>query len=743
MIRALKRHRVTIGLVVTAAVLGGLAYWDRDRVTTDEAGGRKLQLFEAWRPDDIASLVVEGPGGRVEVSQATDPNGEHTFTLKEGEKNLSADEQEVEDFFLTLEYAGFERRVEGLDRKTLGLDAPHLVVTVTMGQLHYVLRVGAEAPSPKGARYAEVEGGTRPKATYVLKSELVKALDDEPRSLRSKQLSPYVSSDVARYELAGATAWKLERAGSGGRATVDLTVDSVETGRQRAGFRTVDAWTTALTRLEAQNFVDDSGASKPIASLTIVPRDPKKPKAVLEFLGPCDGGTLVRRTEPDVFAACVDAHVAETVRVPPSRFVDDFVLGLPETDVTEVKWQSGETVVDIARRGEGWHLRKPDDSQIDAAVGNAIVERLARAEGVRESAADASDLKKLGLADPRATVRVVGLPDRAAGPDAPEHIEELEVGDSQDGIVFVRRKLDGVVLKVSAEVASALLPAPSALRSTQLQDLPQKHVRALALDCDGKRQAMSRDSKGVWTRTEPKDTDLRADMSAANELTEALRTLSAIRWDAEKPEPRHGLEKPWCTLRLVVAEPDANGNTAPDDPKEKRRSIEIALGAETEGGYFARRDAAGAVFVAPRPIAAMSREWLLDRAALLMEPNDVDHVTVTVKDRQLDLRRRGDAWTLARGAKANDTRASAVGKALEALLAEGVSTLGKPATSEGFDEPRARIAITKRDGAGVVELTVGRTSVWQDTKVAFVRRTGLDATFVVSLARLAPVLDAP
>lgn len=738
--RALRRHRVTVGLVLAAVVLALVAVWDRGRVTTDEATGRKLQLFDAWRSEDVGSLVLEGGPTRVELVATVAADGDRGWRLKEDEVERVADDQEVDDFLLTLEYAGFERRVEGLDRQTLGLDAPYRVLRVSMGKLAYTLRVGGPAPSPEGARYAEVEGGARPKTTYVLKPAFVKALEEEPRTLRSKQLSPYLSSDVERYELETKTErYALRRAGTGGRATVDLAVERPDGTTSRASYRTVDAWTTTLAKLEAARFVADPGHVADAAIVRVVPKDSKRTRATLELGGACEGGTLVRRVEPDPVAACVEPRLVEGLLVPAERFVDPYVLGLPESDVTEVKLASDDTTVELARRGEGWHLRKPDDAQVEAAIGNALLARLARAEG---QIVVGGDPKALGLDKARSLVRVVGLPDRAAGPGGNEHVEELEVGADQDGLVHVRRKTDGAILALSTAVAAVLLPAPSALRPLQLLDIPMKHVRGLELDCGGKRQALQRDGKGTFTRIAP-ETLLRADLTAASELAEALRTLTAIRWDAERAEARHGLDKPTCTLGLVVAEPDAQGHSAPDDPKEPRRTRTVTLGAETEGGTFARLDGSSAVFVAPRPIVAMGREWLLDRGALMVEAAEIDRVMVAVGERKLEVLRRGDAWALASASMPNDTRATTVGKALESLLAEGVVTLGTPAKDEGFDAPRARLQLTRREGAKTLDLLIGTTVEMRGVKSALVRRSDLDATFAISLARLAPILDAP
>jgi hypothetical protein len=738
--RTWKRHRVTVALVLVAAALAIVAFWDRGRVTTDEATGRKLQLFDAWRPEDVSRIVVEGAGGRVEVVSQLDADGDRTYRLREGDVERLADDQEVDDFLLTLEYAGFERRAEGLDRETLGLEPPHLVVTIAMGKLAYTLRVGGTAPSPEGARYAEVEGGARPKATYVLKPALVKALEEEPRTLRSKQLSPYLSSDVERYELDGpAGRYTLRRAGTGGRTTIDLVVETPGAPPSRASFRTVDAWATTLAKLEAARFVDDPGRSADATKLRVVPRDGKRPTALLELGGSCEGGRLVRRLEPDPAAACVEARLVEALSVPAARFADTYALGLPEADVTEIKLSEDSTTVELARRGEGWHLRKPDEAQLDASVGNALLSRLASAEG---ELVPGSDAKELGLEPPRARLRIVGLPDRAGGPNAPEHVEELDVGTERDGAVHLRRKTDGALLRLSTAAAAAFLPAPSALRPTQLLDVPMKHVRGLALNCGGKRQELTRDGKGTFTRIAP-ETALRADLTAASELAEALRSLTAVRWDAERHEPRHGLDAPACSLALTVAVPDAQGNTAPDDPKEPMRTHKLVLGAETEGGYFATLEGSSAVFVAPRPLFAMGREWLLDRGALLVDAAEVERVVVAVGERRLEVLRRGDAWALATQTSPNDTRATTVGKALEALLAEGVVTLGKAAKDEGFDAPKARVSIVRREGSPTLELVVGATADVRGARSAFVRRGDIEATFAVSLARLSPILDAP
>jgi hypothetical protein len=737
----LARHATTLVLVTLAIVLGAVLVWDRGRVSTAEAESRRLQLFDAWRLADLTSLIVETPKGKVELTRERDDDGEMSWTIRERGEALAADDHAVEDFLLTLEYAGYERKVEGQDRAALGLATPDLTVTLGMGQLKYVLRVGKEAPSPPGSRYVEVEGGARPTTAYVIKKELAAALFEEPRSLRSKRLVPYLSSEVERYELGGDKRWALARGVSGGRATVDMMLES-SGSKQRANWRAVDGWTTVLARLEALRFVEGAAPSTAGGlTLTIVPRNAKRSTAELVIGGACPGGgTMVRRTKPDPVVACVNEKIAAGVGVDASFMVDRHVLGVPENDVSELVVKDDVTTVDIARRGDGWHMRKPEDSQIPAAVGNALLERIAKAEGEIVAGEAASGANKLGLDPPRATMRVVGVPDRG-GADAKEHVEEIVIGRTDKGSVHVRRSVDGLVLRLSADAGAALVPAPSALRSTQIYQLALEDVRELAVDC-GKKQRMSRDAKGSWTRLEP-DADLRADLAANSELAEAVRTLTAVRWASEKAEAHHELDKPWCSIALTVAERDEHGHTAPHSPDEKRKTLRLMLGAETSGGYFATRDGLAPVFVAPRALGQMAKEWLLDRGALMIDPIEVDRVTVTVANKKLVLARRGDGWMLADDANGNDTRAAVVGKALESLLAEGVVSLGPPHEEHGIDGSKIGIVIARREGKPKIELIVGAGAIWRDTRVFFVRKAGTDATFAVGQARLQPILDAP
>ena len=693
-----KRHGTTIALCVGAVLLVALLLWDRDRVTTDEAADRKYQLFDAWRGDEIAEVTItlrdrELGDREMRLTSSADDDGSLSWSLEEGGTVVDVDEQAVGQYLISLEFAAFERRIQGLEREALGLTAPRVMVQLQMGKLSYTLRLGKDAPSPPGAVYAELEGGSRGPQTYVVSKELREALEISPGALRARDLVPYLSIELQSFELKGPeVSWTLSRGGWGGRtAGAFMLTAAAPIGKVRASRREVDGWLRVLGRLEIDRFTDLPPADDPAAhELVQTPLQEGKPIGRLVIGGACEGGgTLIVRRQPRPTAGCVSEQVARSILIPPERLVDHHLVGTAETDIVELELSGGGITVELARTQAGWHMRKPDDLSVDQETMKPLVEGLGTAEGKRLPPAEAVELDKLGLAEPRARVRIIGLPERAGSAAATERSEHLEVGHGMDGIVHVRRLDDGAVFAVDADVASFLLPRPSALRSTQIYDLPLSRIRSLTLDCDGRRQRISRDLQGAWTVLEPELEALGADLAGANRFADQLRKLHGVRWATEHPEPGQQLDRPWCTIEAVVA-----GKTHGGETEEVTRQLRVVLGAEVQGGYYAQHDGADAVFVAPRSLGSAARRWLLDRAALLFDSNDIARLTLTGRgDRRLVIDRQGGKWVVEDDPTSRaDTQ---VMRGLEQLLAEGVVHLGAAGLQEGMADPVLTIRPTQ------------------------------------------------
>lgn len=716
-------HHTTAVLSLVLAGLTGLYFWDRHRIGTDEALDRKYQLFDAWRADQISRIEARfGKDTIVMVRTAGEAGG---WQVTENGGEVDADEQAVGQYLTKLEFAAQAREIQGLDRTALGLSSPRGVVEVSMGVLHYKLTLGGDAPTPAGASYVEVEGGERGNRQYVLSREQTEALRVAPGQLRSKSLVPYFARDLSSLALDGNGGWKMVRGSWGGRTAAAFMLDAAK-DKVRVSRRRLDAWLVALGRLEVERFVDV--APSPAAgsrALELVPTDEGQPAARIEIGGACDGGKLVVRRTPRPAAGCAPALDVDALLVARGELVDHFVLGSAEGDVMELSLRSGEIVVDVARKETGWHMRQPNEGEA-SGVG-PLLAQLVATEGELLDPAESQDLAPLGLAPPRARVRVVAVPERGGNLAVKERIEEVDVGEAVDDWIYVRRRDDGAVLRLARAVGEPWLPRPSLLRSTKIHRIELEQTKSLGIDCDGKEQRLRRTDAGTWTMEEPSTGGLGADQGQANQLARELGALEAVRWVSEKARGHHRLDEPWCHIELETSVKDAT-------------VLELELGAETEGGYFARTRAAPAIFVAPKSLAALARGWLLDRTRLVVDRSRITRISLDAPKRSsMALIHRAGGWFVEGGAA--DTRAESLGAAATELIAERVVGLGPPATDDGFEPARLRMTIHLDAGEPAV-IEVGKGDSVGGTSVYLVRMRGVDATFAVARARIQPLLDA-
>ncbi|HHH29910.1 MAG TPA: DUF4340 domain-containing protein, partial [Polyangiaceae bacterium] len=605
-----RRHRTDAILGVVAVLLVVLVLADRGSVSTAEAEDRKYQLIDAWRADDITRVEIQVGEVTMLLRAVDDPGAPSSWLLEENGKSVDVDDQAVGQLLVSLEFAAYERTVEGLDATAMGFDAPRARYRIAMGKLDYELALGKEAPSPAGGAYVRVSGGGRGTVDYVVGPELVSELMLEPGALRSRRLAPYLSIDTRAYELDGPTGrFRLERGTWGGRTAGQFLVKT--TGPAvRADRRQLDGWLIMLGRLQVERFLPvPAELAKPRATLTIEPLAEDGTRAVL-LLGlggeGCEAGqTLVVRRAPEPVAGCVPEGALDPILLDPAKLRDEHVVGTAKGDITEIRWTAGDLKVELARKEEGWYMRAPSEGPAEPEPVEQLLEAMLDVEG--EIVGHGAEREAWGLSEPRATVQLRGLPERGVGV-ADERVERLEVGARTDDGVFVRRLDDDVVLRVAVEPARAFLPRPAALRATQIFDVPLEDVAGLELDCDGKRQRFTRLPAGSWTLEEP-EAPIGVDMGLANGLAESFRQLEAVRWVSERPEEDHELATPWCRVTMVVRAGD-----------DATRRLTVQLGAETTGGYFARRADAPAVFVAPRGLGQLASRWLLDTGALMVSP---------------------------------------------------------------------------------------------------------------------------
>lgn len=661
------------------------------------------------------------------------------------EGKFVASQMAVDQLLGTLEFATFERRVsrDAVEESELGLGAPITVVTIEMGPKTYKLAIGGEAPSPKDARYCEAEGGV-----FVITAQLAAALDVRPEAFRTRSFVPYLSTDLKGLWIDGeGGARRFARATWTGSRGAGFRFDgSGPEGEVRANAEAFDRVLGALGGLQAESFLADDEADaalKKRATMTLIPKDDRQPKAVIDVGGACPGKEdqiVAVRREPSRTSACVPESILEALLAPAKDFVDLSVVGTRPDEIAEIAITEGARAIEIARSGAGWHMRKPADRKVSLEAGNALADALTGAVAAKIVTGTAKDL---GLDPPRATLKVTSsVPVFGAGAATAERVETIEIGAPQGDVVHVRRVEDGVFLEMAADKARALAPSEAVLRDAKVLDLPRDQVRGLAVQMvtpEGARtQRLSRGTTG-WKLDEPAAPGLAADGGLVDDVLDALAGLEAVRWVADKDDGSFGLEKPRIVIELKVAE----GEGAP------AKTTRVELGAETTGGVFARTSADPAVFVAPVSVAEAVGVWLLDRQALVVDPPAIVRVEAAAPGgKRLIAERSGDAWKSASGD--GDAVAATLRSTVSTLIAEGVVAMGPPDKSFGLDKPRLVLTVVVEPEQGApkgsprrtMKIAFGAGDSVHGTSIVYTRRDGLDATFAVALGRLRALFDA-
>lgn len=371
----MKRGALTsVTLVVLAA--GSLVYaYVFDRGAADDAdriagAGRVFPRFDV---PDVKQVVVETSAGRLALERSGDGGSTWKMTSPRVEP---VDPAAVGALLEDMRVAARVRDV-AIEPKAAGLAAPRARGSVTAGPLRYDFELGSPAPVPEGAAYMRIDG----KGVFVTDRLLAEDLLRGADAYRDRILVPYGVSETATV-----TVHDPERPDSDLVLTRSGSMFRV-TGSVRASRPAVEALFAALGEARADSFVEGS-ALPPAASggveLTLVPVEVSRPRVRLRFAGSCPGNdsdVVVSVEEPSRRDACVPSALVDALRKPRSLYVDNRLLHARADEVAEVRFESQAkgVILDLARRGSGWHERAPEDRELagpDAVAASALVERL-------------------------------------------------------------------------------------------------------------------------------------------------------------------------------------------------------------------------------------------------------------------------------------------------------------------------------------------------------------------------------
>lgn len=764
--RRRRNEILTWSLVAATVVAGVWVFVDRGTPTTGEQSARAGMLLRVWRQDDVTRVTIVRASERTEIVREGD--GWKLTAPRPAPADLIA----VNSLLNAIGGARAERSVgtaSEADRATFGLTKPRATVEIAMKGVTLNLTLGATetAQSDGGApnSYLEVAPyGDEKGGVFVVAPEVARAIDRgaeayrDPSLLAGRVSFSYAKIDVRTHDGGGVALARADHATW--RVTSGAPFVPV-----RADVDAVDGLLAAFAGLKADPFVPDATPVDVAQGGTIDLALVGGGTVSVAFGGACpanEKAVVVQLRVPETSTGCVPRIVVDRLAWPPSQYVDTHVFGLKfgalsmktsEIEAVKIE-QGGKLLLDAERRGEGLHLRAPDDEQAQKDATDRWLAKIAAMHGELIATPNDESLAKLGLSPPASVVTLrrrvdpLTLGSSDAGPDEWEQVVEVgattkdETVEPARAIVHVRRRDDGAILRLdAADVGPIASTAILELRAPNLLDVSYETIVRMATTTTIPEtigwEVERATTTGAWSLVSPKS--LGADAGAVSERAKTIAGLTCARWAADRDDGSFGLSAPRATISLRRQLPNGADAAAPTD-------LSVDFGAPAPDGVYARAKGRDAICVVAEGTMFALLSPPFDRTAVSFDPTDAPTIVATKGNvkRGVTFDAESKLWHDApdAGAPMGDVAARAFADAIRSLRAETIVHLGTPTADEGLATPTLVLESFDASGKRNKRVTVGSLGKMGSTVIYFARVDGIDATYGVLRADVDKLLAA-
>jgi hypothetical protein len=467
----------------------------------------------------------------------------------------------------------FDLRLRNKRLLDLGQSAPKPKQEPKHEEVELHLRTGNACEGHAGESYVTVGDGQS--VSCAADADLAK-LHRSVSDLRENRLLPFDDDAIASLRVEqGGRRLVLTKTDSG--YSYEATRPGAAALKGEARSEAVTDWFNALRGAKAERF--DPGAAltragdvklhvertqnKPAFDMTL---DLSQPSAVS---GSRAGEPVTLSFAPST-AALLDPSAARVRNLE--------IVQLSEGDLRALTIRRGTSVEHLFRKPADsvFALDAPLSGPTDSLVVSELTRLLTSLEAVR-FAADVPDATH-GLASPWLELTIEHAAKDAAA--KPERIQ-LTIGSETEGGRFAQRKDQPGVFVISARLVQ-LLAEP--LISRTLLATPLEQLSSVEIEQGDRRVRVER-SGDQFTAS-----DAKLDANAARSLAEAIATLRASHATAYGPAAAaEGMQKPFARVNVVAR--DAAG---------AQTHYTINLGAEAQGGRYARRTDRDVAFILPK-----------------------------------------------------------------------------------------------------------------------------------------------
>ncbi|HEY5374624.1 MAG TPA: DUF4340 domain-containing protein [Polyangiaceae bacterium] len=717
---------VNAGVAVLACASLAAVWLTRGNATTSERESRGENLLPLYHSEEPVHLELESAGQKLvlERSPAT-AGGSASFRLL-SPITAPADAATAHKFLTALGNAHALRPVDsGPPPSAFGLDKPLLRVSVRSAKGSYRLLVGSHAPTPEGARYVQVTSGSDAPRVLVVDKSVAEDLAVELDAFRQRSVVSVSEPDVTRIVIASQKLNVTLQRSSGISFLLDSPAGSAKTLVDR---ETLSSLFFQLSRLSASRFLTaQEGQSALQQSRAHFELDTKDPTETVRFDvgGDCPGDPsllVVVKGAPDAQSACAPREIENTLRLSAEDLLDKHAFSLHTDEVEELDITGGKDKFVLLRKGNAFVLHAGSEASVELDVGN---QRIASLLGVSGERAPGQKPSELGLEPGTATVTLRS----SAARDADVVQQVVRVGKTDAaGNLYLYREQDGVVLRVPRTSARYFASDSTLLYSHKLSEFGlSSFVSAEILRPAGK-EVLRRGTNEALRLDEPKGFD--PDISASSDLIQALGSLTANAFVADRDDGSFGLEKPSLSVRFV-------------SKSEKNPKLEqyLRFGNETALGVFATLGDNGPVFVLPRSVRDTCDTLLITRSLFPTNADTFSAITLEAHGRTLHLQRDGEELTPVPAGSFPPDKVPALLEALDNLRPDAAIHTGPALPAEGLAKPSLILRLTPKRGA-MQTVTFGAGDSFRESAVFYLRVSGVDATYVMAQSKVRALSDA-
>ncbi|MCM2268864.1 MAG: DUF4340 domain-containing protein [Thermoanaerobaculia bacterium] len=252
-------------LAVVVALLAGVAFFDRERPSTDERKKSEKKLFRL-AADDVVALTVDWNGATVRLERDPQPaaaaGAEAPAFPPPREWRLTApmtaraDRALADRLVTTLAGLESERRLDGVERADVGLAPPRGTIRWQSATAEGMLELGGDVPA-SSSLVAAADG-----ALAVIARAIVADVDRSPGDWRAKEVLPAGRDEIERI--------RIVPAGGGAEVVLSRQGEAFVVERPYADAAdgdTVDPLLTDFTSLRVETFLDAPLAAAAAAGL--------------------------------------------------------------------------------------------------------------------------------------------------------------------------------------------------------------------------------------------------------------------------------------------------------------------------------------------------------------------------------------------------------------------------------------------------------------------------------------------